>query len=162
MLRACKPQRPTRQDCGPLLIELSCPACYYSKEQASWKCDEHRHGGTSLPSDEASSIIESRCCPARIRACRFASSQVRPGSYPDQGLEPLLITLLITFSWRFLLILIPARTKGIIWEVVLNRVGYTAADQERKEPMSSNMVIMTFSNEHTAEEAKLKAAFGQA
>ena len=48
MLRACKPQRPTRQDFGPLLNEVPCPACYYSKEEASWKCDDHRHGGSSL------------------------------------------------------------------------------------------------------------------
>jgi hypothetical protein len=48
MLRAWKPQRPPWQDCAPLLIEWPCPACYYSKEQASWKCYEHRHGGSSL------------------------------------------------------------------------------------------------------------------
>ena len=48
MLRAGRPQRPTRQDCGPLLIEVPCPTWYYSKEQASWKCYEHRHGESSL------------------------------------------------------------------------------------------------------------------
>ena len=48
MLGAGKPQRPTRQDFGPLLSEVPCPACYYSKEGASWKCHEHRHGESSL------------------------------------------------------------------------------------------------------------------
>ncbi len=48
MLSAWRPQRPTRQDCGPLLSEVPCPACYYSKEEASWKCYDHRHGGSSL------------------------------------------------------------------------------------------------------------------
>ena len=28
--------------------EVPCPACYYSKEQASCKCYEHRHGESSL------------------------------------------------------------------------------------------------------------------
>lgn len=48
MLSAWKPQRPTRQDCGPLLGEVPRPACYYSKEEASWKCYQHRHGESSL------------------------------------------------------------------------------------------------------------------
>lgn len=51
MLSAWKPQRPTPQSCGPFLIELPCPTCYYSyyfKEEASWKCNKHHHGEPSL------------------------------------------------------------------------------------------------------------------
>jgi len=70
-------------------------------------------------------VIASTCCSVVVRAGLYASSQARSCSYPGQSFRPLSMTMLMTLSWRFLLILAPERTRCVSWVVARNPAGWT-------------------------------------
>src|SRR5437588_6293528 len=84
-------------------------------------------------------VTVSTCCSLRVRARWCSSYHVRSGSSVGQSFK----LLLITFSWRFLLILAPERARRLSWGVAPNpaKVGRAV----RKYPHSTFSVYL-FSN----------------